>query len=201
MRTFTKFLIASASMLGVAGATMAAADRAHVMNVALPDGSIAQIHYVGDAVPRIAVAPAPEMTPVGIVGADPFALFDRISLAMDRQMATMLDRASMLAAGTPDASAHMSEAALQSLPPGTVSYSYTSYSSGNGAACSQSVQVTALGKDQPAKIVRQSQGDCTAMTRRAPTPAVQQAKPAAPALTPVSVDKAIAAAPVKGPVI
>ena len=43
MRTVPKLLLAGAGVLAVAGAAVAASDRAHVMNVALPDGSIASI--------------------------------------------------------------------------------------------------------------------------------------------------------------
>jgi hypothetical protein len=195
MRAFTKLLLAGAGTLALAGTALAAADRVHVMDVALPDGSIAHVRYVGDVAPKVVVAP----TPVALVDADPFAMFDRISLAMDRQMDAMMRQVSTLAAA-PATGPQLNEAALKALPAGTVSYSYTSYSSGNGASCSQSVQVTSLGAAQAPNVVRQSNGDCTAMNSRAPTPAVQQAKPARPVLTPASLAKPKAAAP-KGPVI
>lgn len=196
MRTFTKLLLAGAGAAAVAGGAIAA-DRAHVLNVALPDGSVAQIHYTGDVAPQLVVAPA--AVPVAVPEADPFAMFDRISLAMDRQMDAMLQQAALLAQAAP-AGGRMSEAALKSLPPGTVSYSYTSYSSGDGAQCSQSVQVTSLGANQAPKVVKQSAGDCTAMNSRGPIPAVDHAKPEAPKVTPVALDKAKLPA-AKGPII
>lgn len=199
MRTVPKFLLAGAGVLAIAGAAVAANDRAHVMNVALPDGTIARIHYVGDVAPKIVVTPTPAVMPVAFA-ADPFAMFDHISLAMDRQMDAMLQQASALASAAPGPNGQLSEAALKSLPAGTVSYSYASYSSGNGGGCSQSVQVTSLGANQAPKVVKQSSGDCTAMNSRAPTPAVQQAKPAVPALTPANLEKEKTAAP-RGPVI
>ncbi len=197
MRTFTKLLLAGAGAVAVAGAGLAA-DRGHVLNVALPDGSVAQIHYTGDVAPKVVVAP--EAAPVAYVAADPFAMFDRISLAMDRQMDAMLQQAALLANAAPAAGGQVSEAALKSLPPGTVSYSYTSYSSGDGAQCSQSVQVTSLGANQAPKVVKQSAGDCTAMNSRGPIPAVDHAKPEAPKVTPVALDKAKLPA-AKGPII
>jgi hypothetical protein len=200
MRTHTKLLLAGAGVLALAGTAVAAHDHAHVMNVALPDGTVARIHYVGDVAPKVMLAPSAEVTPVAIIGADPFAMFDRISLAMDRQMDAMLQQASALASAAPGPNGHLSDAALKSMPAGTVSYSYTSYSSGNGGACSQSVQVTSLGANQAPKVIKQSSGDCTAMNSRSPTPAVQQAKPAVPRLTPASLEKEKAPAP-KGPVI
>ena len=196
MRTLTKLLLAGAGAAAVAGASLAA-DRAHVLNVALPDGSIAQVHYTGDVAPRVIVAP--QAVPVEYVAADPFAMFDRIAFAMDRQMDAMMSQAAMLTRAAP-AGGQISEAALKSLPPGTVSYSYTSYSSGNGAQCSQSVQVTSLGANQAPKVIKQSSGDCNAMNSRGPTPAVQQAKPLTPKVTPVVLEQPKTAAP-KGPVI
>jgi hypothetical protein len=199
MRTLTKLLLAGAGAAAVAGAALAT-DRGHVMNVALPDGSIAQIHYTGNVAPQLVVAP--DAVPVAFAETDPFAMFDRISMAMDHQMNAMMQQASMLQQAAP-AGGPVSDVALKSLPPGTVSYSYASYSSGNGAQCSQSVQVTALGTNQAPKVIKQSSGDCNAMNSRAPTPAVQQAKPEAPKVTPVVLhkDKADAETAPKGPII
>ena len=200
MRTATKLLLAGAGLVAAAGAAVAASDKAHVMNVALPDGSVAHIRYVGDVAPRIVVAPPADAMPVAFVAADPFAMFDRISWEMDRQMGAMLQQASALSAFAPGPDGKLSEAALKTLPAGTVSYSFASYSSGNGANCSQSVQVTSLGQNQAPKVERQSSGDCSAVNTRKPVPAVQQAKPSAPTLTPVSLEKAKEPA-AKGPVV
>jgi hypothetical protein len=200
MRTLTKFLIAGAGALAIGGVAIAASNPNHVMNVVMPDGSVAHIHYVGDVAPKVDVAPDASAVPVTFLAADPFAMMDRISYAMDRQMDAMLQQASMMARAAPAANGQLSEAALKSLPPGAVSYSFTSYSSGNGASCSQSVQVTSLGQNQAPKVVKQSQVDCTAMNSRQTTPAVQQAKPGAPALTPASLEKPKEPA-ARGPVI
>lgn len=200
MRKISKFLIAGAGALTLAGVAFAAADNSHVMNVVLPDGSVAHVRYVGNVAPKIEVAPSALAVPVSFIAADPFAMMDRISYEMDRRMDAVLQQASAMARAAPGANGQLSEAALKSLPRGTVSYSFTSYSSGNGAACSQSVQVTALGHNQPPKVERQSQGDCSAVNTRKPTPAVAQARPDAPKLTPASLQKP-ATAPAKGPVI
>jgi len=200
MRKLTKLLIAGAGALALGGVAVAAADKGHVMNVVLPDGSVAQIHYAGEVAPKVVVAPGAEAVPVAFVAADPFAMFDRISWEMDRQMDAMLRQASALSTMATGPDGKLSEAALKSLPPGTVSYSFTSYSSGNGASCSQSVQVTSLSANEAPKVVKQSSGDCSAVNTRKPVPAVQPAKPTAPTLTPASLDKAKDPAP-KGPVV
>jgi len=197
MRKVTKLFLAGAGALSLAGVAVAA-DHGHIMNVVMPDGSVAQIRYVGDVAPQLVAVPVAEAVPVAI--ADPFAMMDRISYEMDRQMDAMLHQASTMARTAPGANGQLSEAALTSLPPGTVSYSFTSYSSGNGASCSQSVQVTSLGRNQAPKVERQSQGDCGAVNTRKPTPAVQQAAPGAPKVTPASLQKPATPAP-KGPII
>jgi len=198
MRKITKLLLAGAGAATLAGVAAAAVDTHHIMNVVMPDGSVAQIRYVGNVAPQVVAMPAAEAIPVAM--ADPFAMIDRISYEMDRQMDAMLQQASAVAQAAPAANGQLSEAALKSLPPGTVSYSFTSYSSGNGASCSQSVQVTALGQNQPPKVERQSQGDCSALNTRKATPAVQQAKPDAPKVTPVNLQKPQTPAP-KGPTV
>lgn len=198
MRKISKLLIAGAGAVAVAGIATAAADRNHILNVVLPDGSIAQVHYSGDVAPRVVMAP--EAAPIAFVAADPFAMMDRMSYAMDRQMDAMLQQAAAIAQAAPGANPQLSQAALDRLPPGTVSYSFTSYSSGNGAGCSQSVQVTSLGGNQPAKVERQSQGDCSAVNRAKPTPAVRQSAPDAPRLTPANLQRPPTPAP-KGPTI
>jgi hypothetical protein len=195
MRTSTKLLLAGAGALAVGGVAIAA-DKTHVMNVAMPDGSVAQIRYVGDVAPKVIVAPAHEMAPIAMLDDSPMATFNQIAAHMDAQMDAMLRQASALAAAAPAADAKVSDAALKALPPGTVSYSFTSYSGGNGTGCSQSVRVTALEAGQAPKVERQSSGDCTAMNSRAATPAVATpTQPAAPALTPVKAEKKAQPAP------
>jgi len=199
MRKISKFLIAGAGAMALAGVALAAADNHHVMNVVLPDGSVAQVHYVGNVAPQVVAVPSAEVVPMAMV--DPFAMIDRISYEMDRQMDAMLQQAAAVTRAAPGANGQLSEAALTNLPPGTVSYSFTSYSSGNGASCSQSVQVTSLGQNQAPKVERQSQGDCSAVNTRKPTPAVIEAKPEAPKVTPASLRKPADAPAPKGPIV
>lgn len=193
MRTSSKIFLAGAGALAMAGVAMAA-DKSHVMNVVLPDGSVAQVHYVGDVAPQVVAVPAADPMLAAFGGDSPFAMLDRISAEMDAHMNAMMRQAALMS--TPAAAGgQLSEAALKSMPAGTVSYSFTSFSSGNGASCSQSVQVTSLGANQAPKVVRQNSGDCTAVNSRAPTPAVAQPEQAGqPTLTPVNLEKPKASA-------
>src|SRR5512146_3288267 len=123
----------AAITLGLSGAALAQSPNTHVMTVQLPYGGTAQIRYTGDVAPQVtfsegpsALAPLPSM----FGPASPFAALDRISAEMDQQMAAMFRQADRLAADA--RSGQLSEAALQSLPPGTQSYSFVSTMSGNG---------------------------------------------------------------------
>jgi len=177
MRTFSKFLIGAAGVAALAGAAYAADCNAHVLKVMLPDGSVEQIHYIGDVAPNVVVLPAQQVeTPVAFV--DPFAEMDRAFAEMEARTDAMLRQAAAMQAAGTAAGGQLDMAGLQTLPAGTASYSFTSYSSSDGKSCSQSVQVTALEPGKAPKVVRQNSGDCTAMNSRQATPAVQQVAPA-----------------------
>jgi hypothetical protein len=71
MRTLATIILGGAGLLAAGAAVAAGADKAHVMNVALPDGSVARIHDVGDVAPKVMVAPAvPVLTPVRLEKAE-----------------------------------------------------------------------------------------------------------------------------------
>ena len=176
MRTFSKFLIGAAGVAALAGAAYAADRDAHVLKVVLPDGSVEQIRYSGDVAPHVVVVPAQQVA-IPAAFADPFAAMDRAFAEMDARADAMLRQVAAMQAAAPAAGGQLDMAALGSLPPGTASYSFTSFSSSDGKSCSQSVQVTSLEPGKAPKVVRQDSGDCTAMNTRQATPAVQQAAP------------------------
>src|SRR3546814_1311051 len=77
-----KAVLAGLVSLVLAGTAVAApgAARLNVMNVSLPDGSVAHIHYRGDAPPRVVIAEAPTLrwfVPMSAYRVDraPFATF------------------------------------------------------------------------------------------------------------------------------
>src|SRR5512143_1995380 len=89
MRFTRKIILAGGATLLVAGTAAMAAEKLHTMNVALPDGSVAQIQYAGDVAPRVTLQPV-DQVPVAFV--DPFAEFDRIAAAMDAQQQAMMQQ-------------------------------------------------------------------------------------------------------------
>lgn len=168
MTPFSKILLAGLGTCALAGSAVAAERAMHVMNVNLPDGSVAQVRYAGDTPPKIALVPVERTIPIAIIDS-PFAGFDQMFAEMDRQAAVMLQQAATLQAAAP-AGGKIDQAALKSLPPGA-SYAFTSYSSSNGG-CTQSYQMTAYGNAEP-KVVSQTSGDCSKVgqLQAAPKPA------------------------------
>jgi hypothetical protein len=179
MRLLKTALFAGVAVLGVAGLAAAASNDAHVLNLRLPDGSVEQIRYTGDTPPQVRLAqPAP-----AFIVYNPFAEMARISAAMDRQEAMMMQQASSLQAV---AGPHgLIQVDVSHLPAGVQGFSMVSTLSGNGV-CTQSVQYTSTGDGEPAKVLTKTSGDCAAAPRAqlgmgaAPVPA----RAPAPAMAP-----------------
>jgi hypothetical protein len=178
MQTWHKALLAGAAAIaigccGATGSAMAQSTDTHVMTVRLPDGGVAQISYTGNVAPRISFSEAP--APIDVFASpapamfgpnSPFAALERISAEMDRQAAAMFQQAESLAAAA--RSGQLTEAAMQSLPPGGASASYSSIStmSGNGSSssfCTQSIEITSPGNGAPPRVVSHSSGNCAPM--------------------------------------
>jgi len=174
MRRLTKLLLGTLGVAAVAGSAVAA-DRVHVLNVALPDGSVRQIHYTGDVAPRVVLVPVAAASPVDAMfgGGSPFVMLDRVSAMIDAQAGAMMRQAALLS--------QAGGAGGVDLPRGATSYSYTAYSSSGAGGCTQSVRMTSFGTGQAPKVVRQTSGDCSAAATRAPTPAARPAQPVAAA--------------------
>ena len=195
MRSISKLALAGLGLAALTGGA-ALAQEMHVMKVALPDGSVAHIRYAGDKPPQIAVVPAVQRIAVPIVlaqpMASPFADFDQVFADMDRRMAAMMQQARILASQPVDASGKLETVNLGKLPAGTVRYSFTSTTTGNGS-CTQSVQYISDGSAAQPKVVSQSSGDCSAMAK----PVVKVSVPAPKAIPAPAPSKA--PAPAKAP--
>lgn len=191
MRKLRTAVLAGIATLGVAGTAMAASKDAHVMAVALPDGSVARIEYQGAVAPKVRIDPsAPALRIVPIRLADPFdlapfAMIDRIMADMDRQAAAMT--AAALQPIPADNAGHPDLAAFGNLPAGTVSYRFVSTSDGN-RVCSRSWQVTSQGPQQAPKLISANSGDCAGDGNSSTDTAGAAAKT-------VSADKGAAAQP------
>lgn len=165
MRKIRTAVFAGVAALAAAGTALAAPAETRVMKVGLPDGSIARIEYRGEVAPKVVVAPAARFVPVQWIDpfdAAPFAMFDRIAAAMNRQSDLMM-RHMLALQSQPNPLGDINLASLGSLPAGTVSYRYVATSSGTGT-CSRSVEVTSHGSGQKPKVVSRSSGDCGGMS-------------------------------------
>ena len=157
MRMMSK-AIGGLATAALAGTAVAAEHAVHVMNVAMPDGSVAKVRYVGDTPPQVRVVPvrAVRMVPVAMI--DPgFAAMDRMMAAMDAQADAMMRQAAMMQQ-MPATGAPLQHADVQKLPAGTVRYSYVSTTSSGG--CTQTVRTTSDGSSDQPQVIRTSAGKC-----------------------------------------
>jgi hypothetical protein len=147
---------------GLAGTALAAGSRTHVMNVSLPDGSVARVEYVGDVAPKVTVAPAPLARDAWMSGLPSFAGFDRMFEQMDRQMQAIQQMARQ-----PSGAPGMNIASYGNLPAGADSVSVVSFSNG-GNTCTRATEVVSEGPGKPPKVTRNISGNCGAAAQPAP---------------------------------
>src|SRR5579883_3112333 len=65
----------------------------HVMTVPLPGGGVAEIRYAGAVAPQVFIDAAPAALPAFFGAGSPFAEFDRVAAAMDREADRMFREA------------------------------------------------------------------------------------------------------------
>lgn len=180
MRLTRKIILAGGAALLVAGTAAVAADKLHTMNVALPDGSVAQIEYAGDVAPKVSVQP---VRAVPVAFADPFAEFDRLAAYMEaRHRAMMQQVAEMERAAAQAGSAGPGQVTLAGdLPAGTHFTYVSSTTDANG--CTRTVEYSSDGGGAQPKVTRTSAGSCDAakpdaaapVTASVPAPAEREA--------------------------
>jgi len=158
--------IAKKALLGAATAfaltafcgLAAAKDAAmHTMTVQSPDGGTVTIRYSGDVAPKVAFGSAPQV--VGFTGYDsPFAMMQRISSEMDRQMAAMMSQANAMMAHLPDTNPTI-PANFWNMPMNMPGLSAIA-AGGKGAFCMKSVEITSSGDGKSPHVTTHTAGDC-----------------------------------------
>ncbi len=162
MKIHSPILVAGAAALAFAGLAPAAAfggqpDR-HELTIQLPDGGTERIEYTGEA-PRVVFAPAPFgwtwMAPVDFWVPPSYASLEQISVDIGRRMdALFRDQQTLLSSGIlPD------EVKLANIPPGTVSTTWISTSSGNGF-CTRETRISKASAEAKPEVVSRQSGDC-----------------------------------------
>ena len=178
-------LIATAAGVAFSGAASAADNDLHKMNVALPDGAVAQVTYRGAVPPRVTLVRGDAVAPVGDSG--PFA-FDAVFAAMEREQAAMMQQAAIMQQqalrqmASVQAASATGAGPAHALPAGaSFSYSYVSTTSGPHG-CTRTVEWRSDGSGKQPQLIRANSGDCDAAGRdAAPVPASAPAPaPAAP---------------------
>jgi len=147
----------------LAGAAVAAAPKTHVMNVALPDGSVARVEYVGDVAPKVTVAPRRMGDMTGMAGwggpFPSFAGFDQMIEQMQRQSQEMMRQAQQMARQPAAGGAAPYVAAYGNLPAGQTSTTVVTISN-NGKTCTRSTEVVSQGPGKPPKVTSNASGIC-----------------------------------------
>ena len=190
MPGFRTSLIVAGLTMAVGSVAVAANRNVHTMNVALPDGSVAHVQYVGKVAPTVRVSAAAD---AAAAGEDGFASFDKVFAAMEQQQAAMMQRAeAMQQAALADAN-HV-EAAMKAgnitrtelpggmvlmssnggKPAGQFSYRYVAVTKDAGG-CTQRVEYSSDEAGAKPQVTRTSAGPCDAAQRGlvqplAPTP-------------------------------
>lgn len=193
MRKLRTALVAGLATLGLAGTALAASHHTHVLNVSLPDGSVARIAYAGKVAPTVRIE-QPVVMPVDFTAAFPdpviaanFAGFDQMAAMMDAQDQAMMQQVAAMEQAARNQMANAHFAAASAKAPANGSWSYTVMTSSNGKdACTQTVSWSSDGSNAKPKIQRTSAGDCdTVKQNTAPVPA--------------SASKPVVTSPAQGP--
>lgn len=179
MRLMRTTILAGGAALLALGTAAYAADKLHTMNVALPDGSVAQIAYTGDVAPTVSVAP---VDAVPIAYADPFAELERMAAYMEAQHQAMMQQVAAMeqAAAQAGAGAPGGMTLVGDLPAGTRFTYVSSTTDANG--CTQTVEYRSDGSSAQPQVTRTSAGSCDKATSDAPVTAsaVRQPEPEGP---------------------
>jgi hypothetical protein len=179
MRFARPTILAGGAALLLAGTAAAAAEKLHTMNVAMPDGSVAQIEYTGDVAPKVSVLPV-DAIPVAFV--DPFAELDRVTAYMEAQHRAMMQQvAAMEKAAAAAGSGAPGQLTLVGNLPAGAHYTFVSTTT-DANGCTQTVQYSSDGGSAQPKVTRTSAGNCDKAVSDAPVTAsaVKQPEPEGP---------------------
>jgi hypothetical protein len=161
VRKLPAFALTAAAAAALAGTAVAAAPNSHVMNVPLPDGSVAQIEYVGNVAPKVTIAPRPMASAAADAWGMPFpsfAGFDRMIDQMQRQSQQMIQQAQQMSR-QPNGIAAPYIASYANMPAGQTSTTVVSISN-NGSTCTRSTEVVSQGPGKAPKVTSSVSGQC-----------------------------------------
>jgi hypothetical protein len=153
---------AGIAALAIAGTAFAATGKSHVMNVSLPDGSVAHVEYVGDVAPKVTIEPgtfaAFGWTPMAMPS---FAGFDRMIEQMNRESEAMMRQAQEMSHQPPAGLASKYIASYGDMPAGATSTTIVSYSNG-ARTCTRTTEAVSQGVGKAPRVTSSVTGDCGA---------------------------------------
>lgn len=177
-------LLAGAAALVAASAASAAAPEWHTTTVALPDGSQAEIRYVGDVPPQVTVS-----MPV---------VQDRRGAAADEVLDEVdggdggIPRARRIIQARPNpapAQATLPQLVVSGGAPEGSTYEYTLITTGtDGKVCAQRTEWTSRGRGKEPQVRRDDTGEGCASAAAKPAPAAPVPAPPAPDHKPIRID-------------
>ncbi|OEC95555.1 MULTISPECIES: hypothetical protein [unclassified Rhizobium] len=190
------FLISAGLIIATGLASQAVAQQkieqsanTHQMTVRLPDGSLELIRYSGAQPPTITFRDDPAsmagFSPFDDIS--PFADIERISAAMDREAAALMNDPRLFAPW-PDGSDNLMKIDLSKLPAGVKGYTVISTTSGKGT-CTQTVEYFSSGSGKP-RVEKTSSGSCGPAQSPATRPAHAIAPQPSPSHQPSNVIQA-----------
>lgn len=164
MSKLPAFALAGVAAAALAGTAVAAKPNSHVMNVPLPDGSVAHVQFVGDVAPKVTIDPAaPFAAAMGDWAPLPsFAGFDPIIQQMNRETEAMMRQAQQMSRLPAGGAAAPYVAAFGNAPAGAgSSTTIVSYSNGN-STCTRTTEAVSQGAGKPPKVTTTVSGNCGA---------------------------------------
>lgn len=163
MRKLPAIALATVAAAALAGTAIAASptSKTHVMDVTLPDGSIAHVEYAGEVKPKItfdsrAMAGLNSPWAMSMPG---LAGFDRMMADMQRQSQEMVRRAQEMARHPVAPGATPYIASYGDMPAGRASTTVVSVSN-NGVTCTWTTEVVSQGAGKPPKVTSSASGTC-----------------------------------------
>ena len=183
MKALKKPLLIGAAAIvaiGLAGAAVAGIKHSHVMRVRLPDGTLEEIRYTGDAPPVVRLqpgwAPIDDAWPADVFGAEPpIAALERLSAQVDREAEALFQQARSLPGPLIGGPGGLTQVDLGGLPHGMSGYSVVSTVSG-GRVCTRTVEYGPSDSSGRLKALTRISGDCDGPTK-APSSPVQAVSP------------------------
>jgi hypothetical protein len=136
----------------------------HHMSIPLPDGSVANIEYVGDVAPKVTVAPAPLS-----MAFPSFGMFDRSIADMHRQIDAMMREVQQMQTRPITGVPGLNIASYGTMPAGSSSVTVVSTSIG-GKTCTRTTEVTSQGAGKPPKVASNVRGECAEARSTKPVP-------------------------------